>query len=90
MRRRPPQETPKDIYISNDTSLPVRIVLTKHAHDAMIDRGVSITTVRLVLERGSKTKQTEGLLATYGYVSVAYRVQTGTYVVKTVMVAGGK
>jgi len=80
----------KSINTSTDMSLHVRIVITKHAHDAMVERGVSIATVRLVLERGSKTVQTDGLLATYGYVSVAYRVKSGAYVVKTVMVAGGK
>lgn len=68
----------------------MRIVLTRHAADAMTERGVNIEMIRLVIERGSKTKQTSGLLATYGYVRIAYYVVGDTFVVKTVMIEGAK
>lgn len=68
----------------------MRIVLTRHAEDAIVERGVTIEMVRLVLERGSKTMQTSGLLASYGCVRVAYYVSGDTFVVKTVMIEGAK
>lgn len=68
----------------------MKIVLTKHAQDMMIERGISRTMVEQVIKRGSKTKQTDGLLAKYTYITVAYRVQADSYIVKTVMVEGGK
>ena len=68
----------------------MKIVLTKHAQDQMIERGVSRSMVERTIRRGSKTKQTRGLLATYSYVRVAYRVEDEPYIVKTVMVEGGK
>lgn len=67
----------------------MRIVLKRHAQEAMIERGVTKEMVERVLKRGSKIRQTEGLLAAYGYVRVAYYVRGDTYVVKTVMVEGG-
>lgn len=52
----------------------------------MIERGIGREMVELALKRGSKTKQADGLLATYGYVRIAYRVSGKTFVVKAVMV----
>ena len=69
--------------------MTMRVVLTRHAQEAMIERGVTPEMVERALTRGSKTRQTRGLLAAYGYVRVAYYVRGDTFVVKTVMVEGG-
>ncbi|MAF35354.1 hypothetical protein CMO91_05940 [Candidatus Woesearchaeota archaeon] len=62
------------------------IVLTKHAQDMMIERGVSMVLLRQALARGSKYKQRSGWLATYSYVIIAYHVKRNCYIVKTVMI----
>ena len=67
----------------------MRIVLTRHAQEAMVERGVTRELVERPIRRGSKTKQTDELLATYGYVRVAYYVRGDTAVVKTVMIERG-
>lgn len=58
----------------------------KHARDRMFDRGISRDLVRIAIQRGSKTKQTDGILATYGYMQVAYVKRGSIYWVKTVMI----
>ena len=52
----------------------------------MFDRGISKDLVRIAIQRGSKTKQTDGILATYGYMQVAYVKRGSIYWVKTVMI----
>lgn len=65
------------------------IIITRHAQEAMIDRGVTYEMVERTIKMGNKIKQTNGFLALYGYVRVAYRMEGKAYVVKTVMVDGG-
>jgi hypothetical protein len=64
----------------------MRLILTAHARDQMLDRGVTRKMVERTLRRGSKIRQTDGLLATYEYVRVAYHVVGDAYIVKTVMI----
>ena len=58
----------------------------KHARERMFDRGISKELVRLAIQRGSKTKQRDGILASYSYIQVAYVKRDNVYWVKTVMV----
>ncbi len=67
----------------------MRLIITAHARDQMHDRGITKREVLLAIERGSKFRQTDGLLAVYSYVRVAYRVVNGKYIIKTVMVWKG-
>lgn len=67
----------------------MRIIITRHAHEAMLDRGVTYEMVERAIKMGNKIKQTDGFLAIYGYVRVAYRMEGNAYVVKTVMINGG-
>mgnify|MGYP001323042335 CR=1 FL=1 len=61
------------------------LVFTFHAKEQMVARGVSKQQVLDCLKKGSKVKQTDGLLASFGYIQVAYKVKGETYVIKTVM-----
>lgn len=63
-----------------------KIVYKQHALDMMTERGITKEQVELALTRGQKFKQTEGFLATYSYLSVAYKIKGDAYVVKTVYV----
>jgi hypothetical protein len=55
----------------------MRIVLTRHAQDMMLERGISIDFIKKAIQRGS----------TYQYVRVAYYVRHQIYVIKTVTLA---
>ena len=52
----------------------------------MIERGVDKDLVARTIKRGSKTKQTDGILAIYTYVEVAYVKRGDIYWVKTIKV----
>ncbi len=60
------------------------ILVTKHAQDKMHIEGISLNQIIEALERGSKFKQTDGLLAIYSYYSVAYKKLGSKYLIKTV------
>jgi len=64
----------------------MKLIITRHARDMMTMRGVDEEQIKRVIERGSKTKQTDGLLATYTYIAVAYKIRGDKYVIKTVEV----
>jgi len=53
----------------------------------MIVHGLTLDDVGRAITQGSKTRQTDGLLACYAYYCVAYRVVgKNTYKIKTVYV----
>ena len=63
------------------------IRLTRHAQDKMILFEVTKEQIKTTIKRGSKFKQTEGYLAVYGYLKVAYRIiGEAVYKIKTVYV----
>ncbi len=63
------------------------IIISRHANDKMMWLGITEEQVRKAIVHGSKFKQTEGYLAKYTYISVAYRkLDENTYKVKTVFV----
>ncbi len=63
----------------------MKYVFTEHAREQMMTRGVEPHEAIRVIEQGSKTRQTDGLLASYGYIQVAYKVRGTVTFVKTVM-----
>ena len=52
----------------------MELLITKHAKEKMIALGISINDVKKAITEGSKTMQTDGLLACYAYYCVAYKV----------------
>ena len=75
-----------NFYILVITCYYVLLVFTLHAKEQMVARGVSKQQVLDCIRRGSKVKQTDGLLASYGYIQIAYKVRGEMCVVKTVMI----
>ena len=41
---------------------------------------------RSLCKKGGKIKQTDGLLASYGYLEVAYKTRDKKYIIKTVKI----
>ena len=63
----------------------MKLLLTKHARFKMSELGISKQQIKEAIKRGSKFRQTEGLLARYTYFAVAYRkIGDNTYKIKTV------
>ena len=63
----------------------IRLKITKHAYDKMLWLGVTEEQVKDAIMKGSKFKQSAGILAAYKYVRVAYKViGKWVYKVKTV------
>lgn len=65
----------------------IRLKITKHAHDKMLWLGVTEGQVKEAVTRGSQFKQTDGLLARYRYLNVAYKkLEENVYKIKTVYI----
>ncbi len=64
----------------------MELVITFHAQKRMDQQGISEELIRLALQRGAKIPQTDGFLATYTYLQVAYKVRGEKYIIKTVMI----
>ena len=63
------------------------IRLTKHASDKMLLLGLTRLQVENAIKRGSKFNQTDGYLAVYGYIKVAYKIiDRNVYKIKTVYI----
>jgi hypothetical protein len=88
---------PAWVYISNNNQSPlfparaaqaarVGLVLknSDHAHEQMEFHGITEEQIKVAVQRGAKTPQTEGFLARYTYQCVAYKMCGDTCVIKTV------
>ncbi len=64
----------------------MKLILTLHAKEQMVERGVSKQQIIDAIKKGSKVVQTDGFLASYTYIKVAYRIRGDKYIVKTVMI----
>ena len=64
----------------------MEFVLTLHAKEQMVERGISKQQVIDTIKKGSKVVQTDGFLASYSYIKVAYKIKGDMYIVKTVMI----
>lgn len=55
----------------------------------MFERGIDEEQITRAIGMGAKVRQTDGYLATYGYLSIAYkRLDDETYKIKTVIING--
>ena len=65
--------------------MPIELIITKHAKERMIQYGITKEQVRMAIERGAKIQQTEGYLASFTYIKVAYKkIGENMYKIKTV------
>lgn len=65
----------------------MKIFITAHARGQMEERGIEESHIIKTIKRGSRINQTEGYLAIYGCVAVAYKIfPNNVYKIKTVMI----
>lgn len=66
----------------------MHIKITKHADDKRKLLGITIEQIKTTIARGSHTRQTDGYLAHWTYIKVAYKkLGNEVYKVKTVFIA---
>jgi len=64
----------------------VIIILTEHAKARMAQKAVTLAQIERAITQGAKIRQTDGFLAKYAYLEVAYAVRGNKYIIKTVKV----
>lgn len=64
----------------------MRLILTKHANDRRILYGLSKEQIKRCIKMGARIKQTNGYLASYTYLKVAYKKVGKAYLVKTIFI----
>lgn len=62
------------------------LVLTKHAKEQMAKRAINREQIIRAIKQGAKIRQTDGFLALYGYIKVAYKTRGDKYIIKTVVI----
>tara|TARA_Y100000310_G_C20199944_1_gene586402 strand:- start:384 stop:548 length:165 start_codon:yes stop_codon:yes gene_type:complete len=50
--------------------------------------GIDVEQIKRAIKMGSITRQTDGYLATYTYIKVAYKKRRDQYRIKTVFIEG--
>lgn len=76
----------EESYINktSNTDNTMKIILTKHARERMISRGISLEEVKNAILKGSKRIQDGKIVAAYRYFEVVYRRVDEIFVVVTV------
>ena len=76
----------EESYINktSNTNNTMKIILTKHARERMIARGISLEEVKNAILRGSKRVQDGKIVAAYRYFEVVYKKVDEIFVVVTV------
>lgn len=62
------------------------IQIGKHAKEKMDIEGIDEEQIKRAIKMGSITRQTDGYLASYTYIKVAYKRRGDVYRIKTVFV----
>ncbi len=61
------------------------LILTHHAQQRMDKYGITEDQIMMTIQRGAKIPQTDGFVAVYTYIRVAYKIRGEKYIIKTVM-----
>lgn len=65
----------------------MRLLITKHAMDMMIERGIDENQIKRAIKNGAISRQTGGYLASYTYIEVAFKkLSNDMYKIKTVKI----
>lgn len=64
----------------------MKLILTIHAKNRMDHHGITEKEIWNTLKMGAKTPQTDGFVAVYTYIRVAYKVRGENYIIKMVMI----
>ena len=62
------------------------IEFTEHAKQRMVIHGITKDQVKKTILQGARFEQTDGFLAKYSYIRVAYKKRSEVYRIKTVFI----
>ncbi|MHB8632895.1 MAG: DUF4258 domain-containing protein [Thermoplasmatota archaeon] len=62
----------------------MRLLFSRHARLRMVERGISASEVRGAVEKGTKVRQDDRIVASHRYFEVVYRTSGETVFVITV------
>ncbi|MBS3158095.1 DUF4258 domain-containing protein [Candidatus Woesearchaeota archaeon] len=60
--------------------------ITEHAKEKMLIYGITAEQIIKTIKQGAKFQQTDGFLAKYSYLRVAYKKRGNLYRIKTVYI----
>lgn len=67
--------------------MSITLVLTRHAKERMAEHAITREQVKEAIRKGAKVQQTDGYLASFTYIKVAYKkIGEEMYKIKTVFV----
>ena len=66
------------------------IQISRHAKEKIDIEGIDEEQIKRAIKMGSVSRQTDGYLATYTYIKVAYKKRGNVYRIKTVFVEKGE
>jgi len=79
-----PEKDKSYINKTNNTDNTMRIILTKHARERMVARGISLEEIKKAILMGSKRIQDGKIVTAYRYFEVVYKKVDEVFVVVTV------
>lgn len=79
------QDEESHINKTDNTNNAIRVILTKHARERMVSRGISLGEIKKAILKGSKRIQNGKVVAAYRYFEVVYKKVDETFVVVTVL-----
>lgn len=81
-----PERRNEESYINktSNTDNTMRVILTKHARERMVSRGISLEEVKEAILKGSKRIQDGKIVAVYRYFEVVYKRVDEIFIVVTV------
>lgn len=62
------------------------IILREHAKMRMAEKAITVEQIKRAIMRGAKMRQTDGFLAIYADIEVAYKIRGDKYIIKTVKI----
>jgi len=76
----------EESYINktSNTDNTMRVILTKHARERMVLRGISMEEIKEAILKGSKRIQNGKIVAVYRYFEVVYKKVDEIFIVVTV------
>ena len=57
-----------------------------HAKERMIEYAITKEHIIEAIKMGSKCRQTDGLLVSFGYLEVAYKIRGDKFIIKTIKI----
>ncbi|MBA7595103.1 hypothetical protein ES703_02062 [subsurface metagenome] len=81
-----PERRNEESYINktSNTDNTTRVILTKHARERMVSRGISLEEIKEAILKGSKRIQNGKIVAVYRYFEVVYKKVDEIFIVVTV------